>query len=41
MERAHAIALPLLMDQPIARRIAEFRGDNSQRLGGDELGLAK
>src|SRR5205823_1860197 len=41
MARADAIAFPLLMNQPITRRIAEFRTDDPERFGRDEARLAE
>jgi hypothetical protein len=36
MAGADALAFPFLMDQPVARRVAELRGDEAKRFGRDE-----
>jgi len=41
MARADAIAFPFLMNQPITRRIAEFRTDDPKRLGRDKARFAE
>ncbi|MEY2550245.1 MAG: hypothetical protein QOG12_389 [Verrucomicrobiota bacterium] len=41
MARADSVAFPLLMDQPVLGRIAEFRADNAERFDGDEASLAE
>lgn len=41
MARANAVAFPLLMNQPIAGRIAKVWADNSERFTGHELRFAK
>ena len=41
MLRAHPVALPLLMDQPISRRVGEIGADDPQRFARDKPGLSE